>query len=75
MGSYQQELSDLGLTDAQLLSGMTGRHFLWRLIGWLILSVVLLPFAFVGVVINWIPYLIVKAVGLMRAAPAMMATV
>jgi len=75
VGSYQQELSDLGLTDAQLLSGMTGRHFLWRLIGWLILSVVLLPFAFVGVVINWIPYLIVKAVGLMRAAPAMMATV
>ncbi len=75
VGSYQRELSDLGLTDAQLLSDMTGRHFLWRLIGWLILSVVLLPFAVVGAVINWIPYLIVKAVGLMRAAPAMLATV
>jgi hypothetical protein len=72
---YDRRLSDLGLTDAELVSGMTGRQFLLRLIGWLLVSVVLMPFALVGAAINWIPYLIVKAAGLLRAAPAVMSTV
>lgn len=72
--TYGDALSDLDITDAQLQSGMTGRRFLWRLIGWLVLSVVLLPFAVVGVLVNWIPFLVVKAVGLLRVAPAVLAT-
>ncbi len=72
--SYDQQLDALGLTDAQLLSGMTGRRFVLRLVGWLLLSVVLLPFALMGALINWIPWLIVKAVGLLRVAPAVLAT-
>ncbi|MCP4303721.1 MAG: hypothetical protein GY788_02340 [bacterium] len=71
---YDTELSNLGLTDEQLLSGLTGRQFLWWLVGWLIVTIVLLPFALVGVVINWIPYIAVKAVGLLRVAPAVKST-
>jgi 1-acyl-sn-glycerol-3-phosphate acyltransferase len=72
---YSEQLSSLGLDDAQLLSGMTGSRFLWRSLGWLILTAILLPFALVGAAINWIPYLIVKAVGLLRVAPAMLSTI
>lgn len=71
---YADQLSNLGLDDTQLLSGMTGSRFLRRSIGWLVLTAVLLPFALVGAAINWIPYLVVKAVGLLRVAPAMMST-
>lgn len=74
VNDYDANLSDLGLTDAKLLSGMTGRRFLWGLVGWTILTLVLLPFALVGAAVNWIPYLLVKAVGLLRVAPAMMST-
>jgi 1-acyl-sn-glycerol-3-phosphate acyltransferase len=75
--AYRADLASLGLDDARLLSGMTGRQFLWRSFWLLILTLVLLPFALVGVLINWIPYLLVKAVGLLRfkAAPAVLATV
>ncbi len=72
---YERLLSDLGVTDAELLSGMTGGRLLRRLIGRLLLSIVLLPFALVGAAINWIPYLIVKGVGLLRVAPAVQATI
>jgi hypothetical protein len=75
VAAYDRKLSNLGLTDAEYLSEMTGRRFLRRLIGSLVLAIVLLPYALVGVSINWIPYLIVKAVGLLRVAPAVLATI
>ena len=72
---YTAQLADLGLDDAQLLSGMTGPRFLWRSLGWLLLTVLLFPFALVGIAVNWIPFLLVKAVGLLRVAPAVLSTV
>jgi 1-acyl-sn-glycerol-3-phosphate acyltransferase len=75
VNQYTEQLSDLGLDDAQLLSGMTGTRFLWRSIGWLLLTVLLFPFALIGAALNWIPYLLVKAVGLLRVAPAVLSTV
>lgn len=75
VSTYEGDLSQLDLTDAQLFSGMTGVRFLRRLIGWLVLSIVLLPFALAGAVINVVPFLIVKAVGLKRMAPAVASTV
>lgn len=75
VSQYDNDLSDFGLSDATLLSGMTGRRFLWRSFGLLLLTIVLIPFALVGAVINAIPYLLVKAVGLLRAAPAMLSTI
>ena len=72
---YTTELSNMGLDDAQLLSGITGRQFLLRSVVSLVLTLVLMPFALVGAAINWIPYLLVKAVGFLRMAPAMMSTI
>lgn len=72
---YNRQLADFGLDDARLLSGMTGRRFLWRSIGWLLLTLLLFPFALVGVAINWIPFLLVKAVGMLRVAPAVLSTI
>lgn len=73
--SYDRDLAALGLTDAWFLSGMTGRRFLGKLLWSLVLAIALLPFAIAGAVINWFPYLVVKAVGLLRFAPAVMATI
>lgn len=75
VSKYDNDLSDFGLSDATLLSGMTGRRFLWRSFGLLLLTMVLLPFALAGAVINAIPYLLVKAVGLLRVAPAVLSTI
>lgn len=75
VSEYAGDLSDLGLSDSTLLSGMTGRRFLWRSVGLLLLTVVLLPFALLGALINVLPFLVVKAVGQLRAAPAMLSTV
>jgi 1-acyl-sn-glycerol-3-phosphate acyltransferase len=72
---YTDDLSGFGLSDATLLSGMTGRRFLWRSVGLLLLSLVLFPFALVGALVNVIPFLVVKAVGLLRVAPAVLSTI
>ena len=48
---------------------------MWRSLGLLVLALVLLPFALVGAAINWIPFLLVKAVGLLRVAPAVHSTI
>jgi hypothetical protein len=72
---YSDRLASLGLDDARLLSGLTGGRFVWRSIGLLLLALVLLPFALVGAAINWIPFLLVKGVGLLRVAPAVHSTI
>jgi glycerol-3-phosphate O-acyltransferase / dihydroxyacetone phosphate acyltransferase len=72
--AYERDLEAVGLTDAQLLAGVSGTRFLWSLLGWLVLTLVLAPFALIGLAVNLVPGLIVRAVGLVRAAPAMMAT-
>jgi hypothetical protein len=72
---YTDQLASLGLDDGRLLSGLTGSRFVWRSIGLLLLAVMLLPFAVVGALINWIPFLLVKAVGLLRVAPAVHSTI
>lgn len=73
--AYQRQLDDLGVDDARLLAGVSTGRLARRLLGWLVLSIVLLPFAIAGVLINWLPYLVVKATGLLRVAPAVFATI
>lgn len=73
--AYERDLDAVGLTDAQLAAGVTGPRLLWYLAGWLLLMVLLAPFAAVGLAINLVPALLVKATNLVRAAPAVLATV
>jgi glycerol-3-phosphate O-acyltransferase / dihydroxyacetone phosphate acyltransferase len=74
VADYERDLEAVGLADAQFLAGVSGARFLWSLVGWLVLTAALAPFAIVGLAINLVPGLVLKAVGMIRAAPAMMAT-
>jgi 1-acyl-sn-glycerol-3-phosphate acyltransferase len=71
---YDRDLDAVGLTDAQAYEHRTFASFLWYAIWNILLGVVLLPFAIVGVVINFIPLLIVWLIGLLRVSPAVKAT-
>lgn len=73
--AYERDLAAVGMTDAQFAAGVTGGQLLWYLAGWLLLMTVLAPFAAVGLVINLLPALVVKATNLIRAAPAVLATI
>lgn len=73
--AYVRDLSGLGLTDAELHSGITGGRLLRRLAGNALLAAVLLPFALVGAAVNWLPYLVVRLVGWLPLAPAVLATI
>ena len=47
------------------------RSLVWQVV----VAALLFPFALVGAAINFIPYLIVKAVGLLRVAPSVLASI
>jgi 1-acyl-sn-glycerol-3-phosphate acyltransferase len=72
--TYDQDLDAVGLTDAQSYDHTTFFGFLWYAVWNIALGFVLLPFAVVGIVINFIPLLIVWAIGLLRVSPAVKAT-
>jgi 1-acyl-sn-glycerol-3-phosphate acyltransferase len=74
MHTYQATLDGIGATDADIVSGHGGRPLL-RALGQLLIGVLLAPFALAGALVNVVPFLIVKAVGLWRAAPSMLSTV
>ncbi|MGI9610843.1 MAG: 1-acyl-sn-glycerol-3-phosphate acyltransferase, partial [Acidimicrobiia bacterium] len=73
--AYDQDLDAVGLTDAQAYDHPTFMAFLWYAIWNIALGVVLLPFALVGIAINWLPLLVVWALGLLPVSPAVKATI
>lgn len=75
VAGYRADLDGLGLTDAEFTRQLTTGRFVVRLFGQLLLGLLLLPFAIVGAAINLIPYLVVKAVGLLRVAPSVLSTI
>jgi len=75
VADYRADLDGVGLTDAEFTRQLTAGRFALRLTGQILLGVLLLPFAVVGAGINLIPFLIVKAVGLLRVAPSVMSTI
>jgi len=71
---YDHDLDAVGLTDQQAYDHTTFFGFLWYAIWNIALGLILLPFAIVGVAINFIPLLVVWAIGLLRVSPAVKAT-
>jgi glycerol-3-phosphate O-acyltransferase/dihydroxyacetone phosphate acyltransferase len=74
VSSYRDDLDALGYSDAELHSHLGAGTFVRSIFWQLIIGVFLLPFALVGAVINFIPFLVVKAVGALRVAPSMLST-
>ena len=70
---YEHELQALALTDEDFRQS-TDRSLWWELIKRVVIGLLLLPYAILGLVIHIIPFLIVKAVGLLRLAPSAMAS-
>ncbi|KAA3637743.1 MAG: hypothetical protein DWP92_07325 [Armatimonadetes bacterium] len=76
MTTYQATLDAMGIDDAMFVSGMgKPSTFSWYIIRTLIIGILLLPFALVGAVINWIPMLVVWLIGRLKVSDAMMATI
>jgi len=74
VSAYQDDLDSVGFSDAELGGALDARRFTRSFLTQLFIGVLLLPFAFVGAVINVIPFLVVKAVGALRVAPSMLST-
>jgi hypothetical protein len=76
MDRYEADLDALGLSDSMLVAGMSrSRTFLWYLIRTFTIGLLLIPFALVGLVVNWFPMLVVWLIGRLKVADAMMATI
>jgi len=73
--AYEADLDALGFDDAMFVSGLSHpRTFLWYLIRTVFIGLLLVPFALVGLFVNWFPMLVVWLIGRLRVADAMMAT-
>jgi 1-acyl-sn-glycerol-3-phosphate acyltransferase len=72
---YRDDLEGIGYTDAELHGQLSTGRFLRSLVQQVVIAALLFPFAVVGAVINWLPFLLVKAVGLLRVAPSVTATI
>ncbi len=75
VASYRGALDGAGLTDGEVCQRVTTGRLAFSLVWQALVGLLLLPFAAAGAVINFVPYLIVKAVGLLRVSPSMFATV
>lgn len=72
---YRNDLDAIGYTDAELVGRISTGRLVADLFVQLLLGLVILPFAFVGAVINVIPFLVVRLIGSRPLSPSMMATV
>ena len=76
METYQSDLDAMGFNDEMLMSGLnTASAFVGYAIRQLIIGLMLIPFAFVGLIVNAIPMIIVWIIGRLNVADAMMATI
>lgn len=73
---YTADLDAAGLSDRQMVTSQRSRRsFLGRMAWNLIVGLLLLPFAFAGLVINFLPFLILWLIGRIKLDPAVAATV
>ncbi len=72
---YRRDLDAVGVTDAELRTRLRAGRFLRTVVWQVIVGCLLLPFVVVGVAVNALPFLVVKAVGLLRVAPSMHSTI
>ena len=75
VGQYESDLEAVGLSDADLYQNFSAGQFLWHVVWNLLVALLLLPFAIVGVAVNWIPMVLVWLLGRLRVAPAVKATI
>lgn len=75
VADYRTDLEGIGYTDAELHGKLSTGRFLRSLVWQVLVAAALFPFALVGAAINWIPFLLVKAAGLLRVAPSMASTI
>ena len=75
VADYRSDLESIGATDAMLHARLRTGGFLRALVLQVIIGVFLIPFVAVGAAVNAIPFLFVKAVGLLRVAPSMHSTI
>ena len=71
---YRDDLDGVGFSDAELGGALEAGRFTRSFLAQLLIGLFLLPFALVGAAINFIPYLVVKAVGALRVAPSVLSS-
>ena len=71
----RDDLESIGATDAILHARLRTGGFLRALVWQIIIGIFLLPFVAVGIAVNVLPFLLVKAVGHLRVAPSMHSTI
>jgi glycerol-3-phosphate O-acyltransferase/dihydroxyacetone phosphate acyltransferase len=71
---YQEELDALGLTDREVYEKMGSGRFLWFLIKSAIVLLIAVPVALIGLTVNIWPLIGIRAINLLRVAPAVKAT-
>ncbi|MEA2010963.1 MAG: 1-acyl-sn-glycerol-3-phosphate acyltransferase [Actinomycetota bacterium] len=73
---YTADLDAAGLNDRQMATSHQSRSsFFGRMAGNLVIGLLLLPFALAGLVINFIPFLLLWLIGRVKLDPAVAATV
>lgn len=73
---YTADLDAVGLNDQQIATTHRSRRtFFWRIIWNLIVGIVLLPFALLGLAINFVPFFLLWLIGRVKMYPAVAATV
>ncbi len=75
VNDYRRDLDGVGLSDAELHGKLSTGRFLRSIIWQLIVGILMFPFALAGAAINIVPYLLVKAIGLLRVAPSVAASI
>ncbi len=74
VSTFEKELDALSLSDEQVYQKMNSGSFLWFLIKSALVLLIAIPIALVGLAVNILPLLGIKAVDLLRVAPAVKAT-
>jgi 1-acyl-sn-glycerol-3-phosphate acyltransferase len=75
VGQYESDLEAVGLSDADLYQNFSAGRFLWHVVWNVLVALLLLPFAIVGIAVNWIPMVLLWLLGRLRVAPAVKATI
>ncbi|MEA2024817.1 MAG: 1-acyl-sn-glycerol-3-phosphate acyltransferase [Actinomycetota bacterium] len=76
LGRYTADLDAVGLNDRQIAtSHHSRRSFLGRIVWNVIVGLLLLPFALAGLVINFLPFVLLWLIGRVKLDPAVAATV
>ncbi len=75
VGAYESDLEAVGLSDEDLYQNFSTGQFVWHIVWNLLVALLLLPFALIGIAVNWIPMVLLWLLGRLRVAPAVKATI